>query len=342
MTRTADSAPSAPSAPFRIFGSELSPYSLKVRAYLRYKGIPHSWIVRNPQSAAEYQRFARLPLIPVVVTPEGQGLQDSTPILEALEPRFPEPAIHPHDPVAAFVSALIEEYGDEWGNKWMFHYRWTYEPDQISCAERIAREQVPDAAAEQVRSLSGAVRARMVPRLAFVGSSPQTGPLIERSFERVLEILEVHLTSRPYLFGARPAFADFGLAPQIYEASTDPTPRRLLEARAPRTLAWAERTLEPAAKGDFETWKALEPTLLPLLVEDVAARFLPWSTANARALEAQRDELEVDLPGGVFRQKPQKYHARSLAALRSRYAAVADRSALDSVLERSGCLRWLR
>jgi glutathione S-transferase len=329
-------------APFRIFGSELSPYSVKVRAYLRYKVIPHTWIVRNPQSAPEFQRLAKLPLIPLVVTPEGDALQDSTPILEALEPRFPEPSIHPPEPVAAFASALLEEYGDEWGNKWMFHYRWTYEPDQIACSERIAREQLSQESPERVRVLGQAIRTRMIPRLSFVGSSAQTAPILERSFERALALLEPHLAFRPYLFGERPAFADFGLALQIYEASTDPTPGRLLADRAPRTLGWVERMLKPAALGPFEPWSALEPTLLPLLREEIGARFLPWSSANARALEAQQEELAVELPDGVFRQKPQKYHARSLAALRARYAAVADRSALDRLLERAGCLRWLR
>ena len=33
---------------YRIFGAELSPYSVKVRSYFRYKGIPHQWIIRNP------------------------------------------------------------------------------------------------------------------------------------------------------------------------------------------------------------------------------------------------------------------------------------------------------
>jgi len=124
--------------PHRIFGSEMSPYSVKVRSYFRYKGIPHRWIVRNSESESEYRKFAKLPLIPAVATPSGEGLQDSTPIIEQLESRHPEPSIHPGDPALAFLSALLEEYGDEWGNKPMFHYRWWYAPDQQSAAERLA------------------------------------------------------------------------------------------------------------------------------------------------------------------------------------------------------------
>ena len=111
-------------ARYRIFGSELSPYSVKVRGWFRYKGIAHDWLTRTPENRAEYDAHARLPLVPLVITPEGAGIQDSTPIMERFEAAFPEPATQPVDPMLAFLSALLEEYGDEWGNKHMFHYRW--------------------------------------------------------------------------------------------------------------------------------------------------------------------------------------------------------------------------
>jgi glutathione S-transferase len=108
---------------YRIFGSEMSPYSVKVRSYARYKGIPHEWIPRTTASEEAYRKYARLPIVPTVATPQDEGLQDSTPIMETLDARFPEPSIHPADPALAFLSALIEEFGDEWGNKLMFHHR---------------------------------------------------------------------------------------------------------------------------------------------------------------------------------------------------------------------------
>src|SRR4029453_11808589 len=163
--------------------------------------IPHEWLPRSASNAEEFRRHARLPLIPLVLAPDGESMQDSTPILERMEARFPEPGIHPGEPVAAFVSALIEEYADEWGNKPMFHYRWTYEADQRSAAERLARENLPGAAESQVQATADAVRTRMVPRLSFVGSSAETRPVIEGSFERQARLLGGHLPSgRPALF----------------------------------------------------------------------------------------------------------------------------------------------
>ena len=74
---------------YRIFGSELSGYSVKVRSYFRYKGLPHEWILRSPATQAEFQKYAKLPLVPLVVTPEGEGIQDSTPIIERFEAASP-------------------------------------------------------------------------------------------------------------------------------------------------------------------------------------------------------------------------------------------------------------
>lgn len=327
---------------YRIYGAEMSPYSVKVRSYFRYKGIPHRWIVRNSETEAEYQKYAKIQIVPLVVTPDETAIQDSTPIIEQIDARFPEPSIHPPDTVAAFVSALIEEFGDEWGNKWMFHYRWARDVDQECSAGRLARAMMPAADEAQAAAMAGMVRARMVDRVWFVGSNAQNAPQIEASFRDGLGLLDAHLATRPYLFGARPAFGDFGLWAQLYEAWTDPTPGALIEGCGHNVLAWVHRMLWPRAEGAFETWTSLEPTLLPFVSRHVGRLFMPWTVANAAAVAAGRDELSVELDGRTWTQKPQKYHAKSLRALRDKYAAVADKSALDPVLERAGCLGGLR
>ena len=327
---------------YRIIGAEMSPYSVKVRSYFRYKAIPHQWVLRNAESQAEFEKYAKVPIIPLVVTPEGTGIQDSTPIIDAMEKIYPLPSVHPDDPIAKFISILIEEFGDEWGNKWMFHYRWTRDVDQISSAGRIARMRGANLEEHKHAALAAQVRARMVDRLWFVGSNAVTAPQIEAGFVDMLGMLDRHLATRPYLFGGRPALGDFGLWGQIYEMWTDPTTGALIGGGAPHVLDWVHRMLWPKAEGAFETWPSLAPTLMPILSDQVGRLFMPWTCANEKALTEQQEEFSVTLGDKAWSQKPQKYHARSLGMLRAKYAAVPDKTALDPVLESAGCLAGLR
>ena len=323
---------------YRIYGSELSPYSVKVRSFFRYKNIDHDWIPRSPAVQAEFQKYAKLPLVPLVVTPEGEGIQDSTPILERFEASHPEPSVTPDDPALAFVSALLEEYGDEWGNKWMFHYRWRYQPDVWSTAERIALQMMGAQGTLAVAQARAAVADRMTGRLGFVGSNQQTEPVIEASFAQALGLIEAHLASRPYLLGGRPAMADFGLWAQLYEAATDPTPGAIMRASAPNVMGWIQRMVAPRAEGGFEPLAALAPTLTPLLTQEVGALFLPWSAANAAAIGHGHKSFTISLGGAEWTQEPQKYHARSLAEIRRKFAAAKAATGLEPLLAATGCL----
>jgi hypothetical protein len=155
-------------------------------------------------------------------------------------------------------------------------------------------------------------------------------------------LLDTHLATRAYLFGGRPAFADFGLWGQIYEMWTDPTAGAIIGGGAPHVLDWVHRMLWPKAEGRFEAWSTLEPTLMPILTKQVGGQFMPWTCANEKALGEAREEFSVTLAAKTWTQKPQKYHARSLGMLRAKYNAAADTAALDRVLEAAGCLAGLR
>jgi hypothetical protein len=158
----------------------------------------------------------------------------------------------------------------------------------------------------------------------------------------MLGLLDSHLADRPYLFGGRPALGDFGLWGQIYEMWTDPTAGALIGGGAPHVLEWVHRMLWPKAEGDFEAWTALAPSLMPILTRQVGSQFMPWTCANEKAVKEGKEEFSVTLGDNLWTQKPQKYHARSLGMLRTKYAAAADKDALDPVLDAAGCLAGLR
>ncbi|MFP6665127.1 MAG: glutathione S-transferase family protein [Deltaproteobacteria bacterium] len=329
---------------YRIFGSENSPYSIKVRAYYRYKGIAHEWILRTGATMEEYKKYARLPIVPAVATPEDKALQDSTPIIEEMERRFPEPSIQPADPVLRFLAELIEEFGDEWANKWMFHYRWAREVDQKTVARRLVTEMMgPEASEEQIAPMAEQIQARMSGRGFAVGSNEKTAGLLEDGFREGIALLEAHLTERPWLFGTRPSIADLSLGAQIYEALIDPTAGAILREQAPRTAAWSERSLEPTANGTYESMAALAPTLDPLLAGPVRF-FLAWSNQNAQAIADGAEEFSFSFAGRDWWQTvggPQKYHAKSLKVLKQKYAETSSNAELAAVLERSGLREFL-
>ena len=326
-------------APFRLYGAELSPYSVKVRSFLRFKGLDFEWLSRSNARQEEFARYAKLPLIPVLVDADENVLQDSTPIIETLDAQSADPSITPADPALAFVSALLEDYADEWLNKAMFHYRWSYPADQESAAKRIVAmifdgAEAPEGTEENVRQ-------RMTGRLYHVGSSPETASLIETSFTRALAHVAKLLGDKLYLFGARPSLADFGLAGQLGQLLSDPTPGAIIRAQAPNVVRWIERMDAPKAEGDFVSLDSVREALVDLLRDEVTAIYLVWAAANARAVADDASGVSVDIAGQNFTQKPQRYAAKAFAELKRKRAAILDNATLAALLEETGCDAFL-
>jgi glutathione S-transferase len=326
------------SAPYRLYGADLSPYSQKVRTYLAFKGVDFEWIQRSAARQAEFARYAKLPLIPVLVGADESVLQDSTPMIAELEARHPEPSIIPEDPALGYLSALIEDYADEWLNKAMFHYRWTRPVDQESAARRIVAMMFDGAPPEEMReTFEAQVRERMTGRLHHVGSNPVTAPAIEASLVRLLALLEKHLASRPYLFGGRPGLGDFGLAAQLAQLLSDPTPGALIRESAPRTSAYLARMEAPKIEGEFEPLDALIPTLAPLVESEIVGVYLPWMAANGAAVrEGEGAVVSMKLDGAPFEQQPQRYSGKAYIEIKKKRQALGDNAALAAFLDMVG------
>ena len=97
------------------FGTQVSLFSGKTRAYLNYKNIPFKEVL--PSSATiknELYPATGVRVIPVVKTPDGEYLQDTTHIIDSLEAHFPETSVYPTNPLQKFLALLLELYGDEW------------------------------------------------------------------------------------------------------------------------------------------------------------------------------------------------------------------------------------
>jgi glutathione S-transferase len=335
-----------PSAPLRIVGVPGSPYSRKLRAVLRYRRIPHAWVTAGSLEARGLPT-PRVQLLPQLILPGSDGTlgarTDSTPLIRELEQLYPGRSVIPPDPVVAFLDALLEDYADEWLTKAMFHYRWAFDADTAHAAAILPRWfRTTGAEADQVAA-GRAFAGRQIGRLAVVGSSPETAAVIEGSYRRLLELLDAHFARFHFVFGDRPATADFGLFGQLTQlVGFDPTPAGLALTHAPRVIAWVDVVddlsgLEPD-EGHWTARTSLLGTLRPLLCE-VGRVYVPFLLANARAIASGSAQVDCVIDGRPWRQRPFPYQAKCLAWLREAYARLdrADRAAVDRLIEGTGC-----
>ena len=86
------------SGTYALHGFNPSPYSVKMRALMRYRRLPFVWnATGNPREAAIAAGLP--PVIPVLRFPDGRVMNDSTPLAHALERAHPgQRSIIPDDP----------------------------------------------------------------------------------------------------------------------------------------------------------------------------------------------------------------------------------------------------
>lgn len=328
---------------YRLFGAETSPYSLKVRAFLRYKGIEFEWIARSRETETDFRALARIATVPLLVSPDRPVSQESTRMLFALEAAQPEPSATPEDAALAALSLILEDYGDEWLNKCMFQQRWGNKPDRDQAGQRALVQLSGGKRPRAWKKPSVQIAERMADRLPLIGASTENQPVLDASWRRFAALLNAHLKQHLFIFGGRPAFADFSLAAQFQQMLLDPTPAEWLKDRTPFVVAWCENMDDPKAGGPFADMAVLETTLAPLFAEEVGTTYLPWAKANADAVRAGKEKVSVDLEAGSFAQSAQKHAAEAFNAVdRHVSRTLKDSQPLEDFLTAADCLQAFR
>ena len=81
---------------YRMIGSELSLYSGKLRSYLLQKHIPFRETGTNPvEFFFTAPQKTRAAAVPILISPQGEWLQDTSAIIDEMEKRFPAIPILP-------------------------------------------------------------------------------------------------------------------------------------------------------------------------------------------------------------------------------------------------------
>ncbi len=338
---------------FRLYGSEVSYFTGKVRPALRVKRVPHAEVGATSRVYREVIRpRTGLGFIPIVVTPEDDTWQDTSEILDALEARFPDPPLYPTTPVQRVVAYLWELYADEFLIAPAMHYRWSF-------PESVAKARADFAATSGDPETAGKFADRMASVLPGLGVVPETIPLLEAHVAELLADLERHFERHPYLLGGRPSLADCALMGPLYaHLYMDAVPGRLLRERALRTCHWIERMNhpDPDVEGGWLPDDALADTMRPLLAR-IGRDAGPYVLDTVRAFEEWADQHRAD---GDEPPRAVGFHQTSLRGVGvGRYTSpytlwmlqrpvdayralsASERAAVDRALAGTGCEAFL-
>ena len=256
---------------YTLFSREISYFSGKVRAALKYKqntgAMPERF--EDILATTEIVQKYLLPrtgstLLPQLRCPDGSWLLDSSEILDYLDDTYPGSPITPPPsrPCQMLIALLLEFFGDEWLINYGFWARWYYARDdqspnhaafnaqQWSVVFRpfyrpLRRRAMADGLFHKVL---GITRPDEIGRGPFaglrdMGVNARTQGAFRASYLRFLTAFEAHLDHHDFTLGGVPTAGDFGLLAPLYaHIYRDAVPGFELRRDFPLVTEWVERT----------------------------------------------------------------------------------------------------
>lgn len=328
--------------------ADMSYFSGKMEAYLRYKELPYERrVVASKVMRDEVLPATGLMKVPVIQLANGDWLKDTTPMIDWFESHYPQPSVIPEDPVLRFLSKLVEDYADEWCWRAALYWRWVPKESRKALMTRIGEEVLGDFPVPTALAGWYYGRRQIATYLAGDGLTPETEPAIKQSYFDLLDNMSFLLRDQPFLLGSHPSLVDIGLfGPMYRHYFEDPTPRRVMQEQAPEVFAWVDRVWSARAS-DYQTpishsdfghagWE--------YFLREIVESYWPFLVRNAEAWRGGQSRVDHAARGVTYRRlRVTHYRVYCLEVLQREYANLPQsaREFVDEILSPYGRLEQL-
>ncbi|MDP3404127.1 MAG: glutathione S-transferase family protein [Brevundimonas sp.] len=308
-----------------VHGLDLSYFTGKLEGYLRAKGLAYRLQEMDTRAFRRLGRITGVRQMPQLELPDGRWMTDTVRIMDTLEVEHPEPTLTPADPVCALIAGLIETFGDEHLWRPALYYRWACADDARLMSGRLAQGMLRDVPGPLALKRQFILMRQRAHYLRGEGVTATNRLEIEADYLDLLDALEPVLRRRDWVLGPAPTRADIGLfGPLFRHFHCDPTPGRILRARAPAVAAWVTRlwALEGVPAADARSLDQIPDDLAPLFAL-IRTRFLPELVANAMAVATGQGDVVHHLSRTApIRYRSNPYRAARLARLQRDHVAL--------------------
>jgi glutathione S-transferase len=204
----------------RLFDWGPSPFCLKVRSILGYKGVQYERVAVLGPSLMELMRRSTVRKVPALDI-DGRLIVDSTDIAYEIERLFPEPSIVPSDAYLQGLSHALEDWSDEALYFLGLYFQWI---------EPSGKPMVRKAFGATPLGIAARLfyQHRIATQLRGQGTARKPLPHLVMDLRRELGALAAMLGHHPFLLGDRPYLCDFAVNAQLVYMSRPPGSAEIL------------------------------------------------------------------------------------------------------------------
>ncbi len=303
---------------YLLIGNQLSFFSRKLEAQLRFQQIPWRWLFKTQERAPELEARAGTHFIPLLQTPDRWIINDTIAIGPMLNDRFSEHPVIPTTPAQRSACFILEDALNHWMGRAAVHSRWCY-PENVEWvglrfgANMMLDQDISEALTAEEHELVSGIGQMMYQGFGknvceTLGVGPDESDKVQADFQALLAALDSHLEQHSFLLGERPCLADFALA-GVFKAHfiTDPTPKGWLGNYAARMTEYTEHffgdTIETS--GSWIAEDALPESLSPLL-DYLKKTYYTLAPASISAAMAGEKFYTLDYGYGPVQVRSQK------------------------------------
>lgn len=303
---------------YGLVGVELSMFTRKLEAQLRFQKIPWYWHFKTMEATAEIEARVGTRFIPALITPDKWMIHDTIAVGPLLNDRFCETPVIPGTPLQKACCFILEDVCNHWLGRVAVHTRWCY-PDNVAwVGPRFGANTVLN------RSIDEPLTAQELTELAPIGQmmydgfgksvcevngvGPDQEEAVHGDYTNMLSALATHFADNDFLLGPRPCIADFALAGTCKaHFVTDPVPHAWLGEYREVMEAYTERLF---GVEDFSTqnWLADDqvPESLQVVLDYFQRTYFKFASANIAAGHAGEKYYEYDYGFGPTRARTQR------------------------------------
>jgi len=303
---------------YQLVGSEMSFFTRKLEAQLRFQNIPWRWHFKTEARKAELEARAGTHFIPLLATPDKWLLNDTIAIGPMLNERFRERPVIPESPLQRACCFILEDAFNHWLGRVCIHTRWCY-PDNIAWVgprfganmmlDRSIEEPFSAAELEQLADIGPMMYEGFGKNVCeYNGVGPDQADAVRGDYHNMLDALATHFAEHDFLLGSRPCLADFALAgASKAHFICDPKPVSWLGKHRDMLFDYTERFFGEWQK-DPGPWLYGDqvPETLGVVLDYLQGTYFHFASANIAAGLAGEKYYEYDYGYGPTRARTQR------------------------------------